>query len=156
MITTEKLQLTKNDFLKILLTIYFKKRWWLFAWIWAFGLYFLCLENRDSFENFIMFFAIFYPVVIVIQNWQYANSKDNKLYLLERSYNINEDMIVGIMSDGTESPIKFEHFIKVIQLKRFYLIYITKNQFICLPKDSFKSKQDKEWFDKEIIMKIKK
>jgi hypothetical protein len=134
MITTEKIQLTSTEFFKILLYTSFKKRWWLFILIWLIGLYSLCKENRDSFDIFFIFFAIFYPIALVIQYWRFANSKDNKLFLLERYYNIFEDKIVGILSDGTESPIKLEHFIKVIQMKRFFCFTLLRINLFIYPK----------------------
>jgi hypothetical protein len=88
--------------------------------------------------------------------WTDAYSKDNKLFLLERYFEIYENKIIEILNDGTKSLIKIEHFIKVIQTKKFYLLYFTKEQYIIITKDSFKRKQDKDWFEREIFMKIEK
>lgn len=156
MITTEKIQLTSLDLFKILLITYFKKKWWLFLLIWAMGASLFLDSRNDSFADFFVVFAISYPIYFLIFYWRYANSKDNKIFLLERYYGISEDKIVGILDDGTESPIKLEHFIKVVELKKFYLLYISKSQFIYIPKDSFKSESDKEWFVKEIVKRIGK
>ena len=103
-----------------------------------------------------MFFAILYPVIFIIQFWLFATSKENKIFLLERHYSIYEDKIVGTLSDGTDNIIKLEHLIKSIQTKRYFLLYISKNQFIYIPNDSFKNDKDKEWFIMKIIMNIKK
>ena len=111
-------------------------------------------DTRDSLGNFLMILFTIYPFIVVFQYWRYANSKDNKIYLLERHYEIYEDKIIGVLSDGTDSTIMIDKFIKVIRLKNTYLLYMSKIQFIYIPKNCFKSEQDKDWFEKEVISKI--
>jgi len=156
MITTEKRQLTSIEYFKLIMTIYIKKRWWLYIWIWAMGLFFLCLEKRGSFENFFLYFSIVFPLLFLFQNWRYAHSKDNKIFLLERYYQIDNEKIVGYLSDGSESLMKLENFNRIAQTKKYYILYLSKNQFIYFDKDSFKSEHDKIWFENEILMNIKK
>ncbi len=93
---------------------------------------------------------------MVIQYRRYAYSKENKVFLLGRYYEIDSDMITGIMEDGTSQPLKTEHFIKIIKTSKYYLLYIAKSQFIYLPVDAFSNNTDIEWFENEIIKKIKK
>lgn len=156
MITTKQFQLTSNDFFKILVTAFFRKNWWIFALIWSIAIMSLFFGNRDSFQNFFIFFAIVYPLAIVIMIWRSVIAKDNRLFLMERYFEIYEDKIIGILIDGSTSTTNNERFIKEMQLKRYYLLYIAKNQFYYIPKAAFKSDQDIEWFEKEIILKIKK
>lgn len=156
MITTSKFQLTSNEFLKIILSVYLKKRWWYFPLIWTFAILFSVDHKIDSFQRFFIYFAIFYPILFLYRYWSYANSKDNKIYLLERYFEIYEDRLVGFLEDGSESTIRCEHFVKFINLKNIYLLYISKNQFIFIPKDAFQTSQDKEWFEKNITLKIKR
>lgn len=86
----------------------------------------------------------------------FANSKDNKLFLLERYFEIDEDRFVGFLIDGTDSTIKIERIIRKIELKDIYLLYVAKNQFIFITKDSFKSDNDRIWFEQKILSNIKK
>ncbi|GEC71762.1 hypothetical protein FFL01_13010 [Flavobacterium flevense] len=102
-----------------------------------------------------MFFSFIYPLLIIFQYWRFANSGDNKIFLLERNYEIDDEKIIGNLSDGTSSTIMNNHLIKTIQLKNAYLLYISKLQFIYIPKDSFITEQDKDWFEKEIVKNIK-
>ena len=91
-----------------------------------------------------------------MQFWRYVTSKDNKIMFLERHFEIDNEKINGIIDQGTYSPIKLEYFIKVDFIRKTYLLYNAKNQFIYIPVDSFESDSDREWFDNEIIKKIKK
>jgi hypothetical protein len=156
MIKTDKFSLTNLDYFKILITTYLKKRWWMISLMLLFGLFFIFKQNKDSFEYFLLFFAFFYPIILLIQYWRYANSKENKLFLIERFFEISEDSITGILTDGSKSIVKLDNIIKVTTLKKYYLLYISKSQFIYIPKNSFMNQQDQEWFTNEIIKKLKK
>jgi hypothetical protein len=156
MITTKKVKLTPKDLFSILILRYIKKRWWLFIWIWGLALILGLDGINDSFDVFFIVFAIIYPILLLIQFWRYVTSKDNKILLLERYYEIDNEKINGIIDKDTYSPIKLEHFIKVDLIRKTYLLYIAKNQFVYIPIDSFESDSDREWFENEIIKKIKK
>jgi hypothetical protein len=156
MITTGPIKLTSKKLFEITLTTYLKRKWWLFAWIWVLAIILVLNNNKDSFDIFLIFFLVLFPIVLVIQFWRYAYSKQNKIFLLERYYEIETDTITGKMEDGTTQPIKIEHFIKVISSSKYYLLYIAKAQFIYVPFNSFKNITEKKWFEDEIVNKIKK
>lgn len=155
MIQTKSIQLTKKQFFITLLSVYLKKRWWLVIWFLLLAILFYSTENRDSGKNFFTFFFFLYPILIVFRYWQFANSKDNKVFLLERNFEITENKIIGNLSDGTVSEILVEHFVKTIEFKKSYLLYLSKIQFIYIPKDSFKNANEENWFKQNIISKIK-
>ena len=156
MITTKKVKLTAKELFSIFMIRYLKKRWWLIAWIWILAIILGFNGIDDSFEVFLIVFAVIYPILLGIQFWRYVTSKDNKLLLLERFYEIDNEKINGIIDEDTYSPIKLEHFIKVDLIRKTYLLYIAKNQFIYIPIDSFETDSDREWFENEIIKHIKK
>lgn len=156
MITTKKVKLTPKELFSILILRYIKKRWWLFVWIWVLAIILGLKEQHDYFDKFFIAFAIISPILLIIQFWSYVVSKDNKLLLLERYYEIDSEKINGIIDKDTYSPIKHEHFIKVDLIRKTYLLYITKNQFIYIPINSFENDSDRERFENEIIKKIKK
>lgn len=155
MIQTNSVQFTTKTFFATLLEVYFKKRWWFLTPLFFASVLFLIKENRDSFENFIMLIGFVYPIIIVFQYWRFANSKDNKVFFLERNYEIYDDKIIGNLSDGTSNEILIIHLIKAINLRKCFLLYLSKNQFLYFPKDSFKSESDKNWFEQKIVSQIK-
>lgn len=156
MIKTKKVKLTPKELFAILIQRYLMQRWWLIAWIWILAIIVGLQDKYDYFTYFLIVFAIVFPILIAIQFWKYAKSKDNKIMLLERHYEIDTEKINGIIDQDTYSPIKLEHFIKVVMIRKTYLLYIAKSQFIYIPIDSFESESDREWFENEIIKKIKK
>lgn len=155
MIKTKKIQLTNKTFFTTLLSVYFKKRWWLLLLMLIIAT--LTLINKDSktSNDFLLYFGFIYPPIILLQYWRFANSKDNKIFLTERDFDIYNDKIIGNLSDGTSSTIMNNNIIKVIELKKAYLLYISKIQFLYFPKEAFQSKNDRKWFENEIIKKVK-
>lgn len=155
MIRTKKVRLSSKEYFKIILSTYIRRRWYLIVLMWILALSFIMRPERDLFVIFFIVFAILYPIIIIFQYWRFANSKDNKLFLIEREYEIDENRIVGSLGDGTESTTLLEHFIKVIDLKEVYLLYLSKNQFVYIPKNSFETGEDRVWFESKVLSKIK-
>ncbi|MGV8094669.1 MAG: YcxB family protein [Mangrovibacterium sp.] len=139
---------------KILIRIYLKKRWWLLAWVWILVVILLFMENRDALANFLIVFIVLFQILLIVQYWFYARSKDNKVFFLSRYYEIDTEKIVGFLEDGTSTPIKIEHFIRAIKIDNYNLLYLSKTQFIYLPNECFKSETDRQWFEKEVLGKI--
>ena len=146
MITTTNIKLIPNEFFKILLKVYFKKRWWYLLLLLLLSIFLLFEKSTGDFRYFFLGFSILYPLLIILQYWRYTNSTDNKIFFLEKHYDIDENQIVAHVSDGSDNTLKREHFVKVIEFKTCYLLYISKAQFVCLPKAAFKTEEDLTWF----------
>lgn len=156
MITTNKIQLTTTSYFKTIMKIFIKKWLWFIVVSWSLAVFISLKEEKNSFLNIYIIFALLYPFIVVIQYWIYAHSKDNRIFLLERYFEIYEDKVVGFLIDGTENTVKNEHFIRVVELSNNYLLYISKNQYLLFPKDCFKSDADMAWFEEKIILNIKR
>jgi len=156
MIKTQEIKITANKFFRLILSIYLKKRWWLLAWIWILVIILLLGGSIGLIEIFLLAFILLFQVIIVGQYWFYAHSKDNRIYLMARHYEIDTDQVVEMMEDGTSSTIRTERFIKMMKTPRYYLLYVARNEYIYLPVCAFQSLADREWFENEIISKIKK
>ena len=150
MITTKKSQLAKKSFLGVLLLSYLKKKWWAIAIIIIYALFFFVLE-----ESHLVDFVLFGVLIgVFIKIWYFAYTKENSILLKERYYEIDDKKIVEVLSSGSSYQIMKEQFIKASQTKNYYLLYYAKEQFFIIDKNSFRSRQDKEWFEKEVFMKI--
>jgi len=156
MIKTQEIKLTANEFFRLILSIYLKKRWWLVAWIWILVVILLFCRQIGLVEIVLLALVLFFQAVIIGQYWFYAHSKENRLYLLARYYEINADQVIELMEDGTSSTIKTERFIKVLKTSSYYLLYVARNEYIYLPVSAFESLSDREWFENEIVNRIKK
>ncbi|MGV8137142.1 MAG: YcxB family protein [Mangrovibacterium sp.] len=156
MITTGKIKLTSQKLFRILIRVYLRKRWWLLVWVWVLLIILLLMEKRDVLTNFLIVFMVLSQIFLVAQYWFYSHSKDNKVFFLSRYYEIDKEKIVGFLEDGTSTPIKIEHFIRVIKIDNYNLLYLSKMQFIYLPKECFTSETDRQWFEEEVLSKIGK
>ena len=156
MIKTQEIKITANEFFRLILSIYLKKRWWLLAWIWILVIILLLGGSIGLIEIFLLAFILLFQVIIVGQYWFYAHSKDNRIYLMARHYEIDTDQVVEMMEDGTSSTIRTERFIKMMKTPRYYLLYVARNEYIYLPVCAFQSLADREWIENEIINKIGK
>jgi hypothetical protein len=153
MITTRRFHLTPVTFFKLLCEMYIKRRWWLMAFIIIMGL--INAIGDYSSGTFFIIMAVIYPVLVVFQLWRYAASPENRNMLLECYYEIDEEEFRTYTSEGSTSSIKLTSFIKAINLQKYYLLYISKAQFIVVTKDCFESRADRDWFEKQILHKIK-
>lgn len=155
MIKTQDIKLTANEFFRLILSIYLKKKWWLLVWVWILIIILLLGGSIGLIEIFLLAFILLFQIIIVGQYWFYAHSKDNRIYLMARYYEINADQVVEMMADGTSSTIKTERFIKLAKTNSYYLLYVARNEYIYLPVGAFQSLADREWFENEIVNRIK-
>jgi energy-coupling factor transporter transmembrane protein EcfT len=156
MIKTKEIRLTGNEFFYLLLSTYIKKRWWLLVWIWAMILILLVGSTMSYIEYLVSIFLILLQIIQILQYWFYANASDNRIYLLPRYFAIDNEQITEHMNDGTSSIIKIDRIIRVMQVRKSYLLFVARNEYIYLPFDAFESQEDLEWFENEVIRKIKK
>lgn len=132
------------------------KKWWLIVSMWALTIVMWFIGDYGAFEYYFTSMAISYPFLLVWKFWRYANSKDNKLFLLERHYEMDKNKITAIIDDDINTTMKMEYFIRAYLIKNNYFLYLSKNQFIYIPIDSFQNKSDLDWFKNEILPQIKK
>jgi len=154
MVTTKVFNITRNTYFNIMLAIYWKKRWWLILLMIAVA--FLSLSSDLHETNFAFIFLLAYPILIVYRLWSFANDKENAGVYLPRYFEIDNSNLIAYGADVFETKLSLSGIIKYIKLNNCYMLYMSKNQHIYLPKDAFKTYQDREWFEQAILSKIKK
>jgi len=123
---------------------------------WVFAIRKLFKNHLNTFDIYVIAISIILPIYCVIHFWRFSYSKENEIFFLERYYTINEEEFVGYLNDGNHNVIKNNYFIKYYEVYNSYLLYISKNQMIYIPKNSFKSTEDLNWFSEKILSKINK
>lgn len=151
MIKTKTVRLSKNKFLGIILLRYLKRRWYLILAVLLLGLFISQKEHPEKIDIFFISICFLYPLLIIIQFWTWVNSKQNKIFLTDRMYEIDEDKITGRTNSISFSTVEKKHFIKNDLILKTYLLYISKGQFFYIPLDSFESEQDRIWFEQNYI-----
>ncbi len=155
MITTKKFSLNKQEFLKLLLIRYWRRRWW--YWSLVFGVFaFLGIYGQDwVYLNSLILLVLLIPVLLYLQFRRYVNSPKNRVFLLERYFEIDTEKITGYV-EGDLSSIKWEHFYKTEFIRNHYLLHFSQGQFICMPVECFQTEADREWFENEVLAKLGK
>jgi hypothetical protein len=59
------------------------------------------------------------------------------------------------MSNGSESSIQIDSFVKAIEVNNIYLLYVNKTNSVYFPKRVFKTMDDEVWFKNNFFLKIK-
>ncbi|WP_165571347.1 YcxB family protein [Flavobacterium reichenbachii] len=132
-----------------------KRRGWLFAFMWMFSSVVLFTGKNDSLSVFIIVLGFIYPILTIYKYWNFANSNENKIIYNERQHEIFPDRIITNMGEISESTIAVQNFIKVLELKDLYLLYLSKGQTLFLPKRIFETTEDENWFRNNVFLKIK-
>ena len=154
MIKTKEFQLTPDLLQNILLIRYFKKRWWLLAWVWVLAILMLFIPGWDNFKTFFIVFAAIYPMLLVYRFWRFSHSKENKIFFVRRVLKITNDLIEDSLEDGTVYPMKIDNFIRHEKIKDNYLLFIAKSIFLVLPMSAFETEEDIKWFENNFLQNI--
>lgn len=156
MIQTHTISLEKSKFLKILLLRYLKTRWPLYGSVFLLAIFISQKSTPDSMDKFFLILCLLYPLMIVFQYWRWVNAKDNQIFLVDRSYDIDGDKITGRTDANNFSIVEKSNFIKTDTLLNTYLLYVSKSQFFYFPFDSFKTEEDRLWFEGNYVKRVKK
>lgn len=130
-----------------------------FIWkIYPFTVAFILIMNwpDETSEYLLDGFLIGYPLYVIISQLIYTYSADNKVFYVERHYEFDTEKMHSYLADGSGGSIAISSFIKFVEKKNYYLLFISKAQFYCIPKDCFQSVEDREWFEEVFLMKLKK
>ncbi|MEZ4802859.1 MAG: YcxB family protein [Gelidibacter sp.] len=150
MIQTKPYALSKSEYAKIVLKTRLKKSWWLLLVIFICGFAFLKNFGKDSFSTFFTIFGFAYPFIVII--WIYIASilKKNN-YLFQETEMAFDNEFLYFKKNGNESKIPSTNILKVVSTHLYWLLYLSKEQFIYVEKDIFFTPEDYNIFCSLII-----
>lgn len=107
---------------------------------------------RDIFWTVISFilFLIFLFFFLLIS----VKPEKDKLLFQKHSFEIDNNFLITYLEDKSNSKIKLSNIIRAVKKFRYYFLYVSQNQLICLSFDSFFSEKDRDIF--ESLLKTKK
>jgi hypothetical protein len=135
MTTTREIKLDERKLFEIYLTRLIQNRWWIYLLIWGMTTYFMYDDSSNDISRFMLVFSILYPIITVLNLWRFVNSDKNKIFFLKRTYELTDDKIIGKLDDESTTEISIKNIIKVVNNKKYYLLYISQGQFLYIPKD---------------------
>ena len=158
MIQTNEFEITQNEYFRILLYHHLRSYWWLYLAFIVSALFHLSTFYTRLISKFLVIFGFIYPLILVLIIFNSAYSKRNKFVLSRRYLIIIPEKISAIFGSDSifdtkiTSEIPLHSVYKTVNLRGYWLLYITRGAFAIVPKSSFKSHADLEKFE-EILKK---
>lgn len=151
MIKTAKYIFPPFTYFKIVIKQNLKKSWWLYALCFLFAMKQLFSDDRSEFSIFMIVFGIVYLPVVLIYYYFWATNKKNEPLFVERQLIFDNGKIVITAQNGITSELLVNHIQKTIENTEYFLLYISKSQFIYLPKKAITN--DSELVELKRILK---
>lgn len=153
LIKTKKYQLDKNDYIRFAFIQLLRKQWWFVAlpiclFICAFllpGTGWWITGGSVTIVGYFLFWIIQFAGVTQLQQGQIMFQK--------MSYEITSQQIMMKINDKQGMPIKWEQILSALSKKDYFIISLSKAQFIHLPHKIFNNQNEIKFF--ESILKRK-
>jgi hypothetical protein len=143
-IDLERFSLDREQYFRILLRNYFARRWWLLILdAVLLGLFIVALIYIPEALQLIHYvgvgIVIFFPVVYVVRFHRYAHAGNNDALFMERTAAMDDDGLSVHFDDGGTDTIPWNQVVRVIEEKEYFLIYVSRQQFVFVSKGAFPS-----------------
>lgn len=149
MIQTKSFKLTRNIYAKIIIAKRLKKSWWLYALMVILGVLYLPKFGKDHFSTFFVIFSFLYPLAIITYLYFWANSKGHQPIFSETKLSFDESFLY-FERNNNETKLSPDTIQNTVSHSDYWLLYISKGQFIYIPKNIFFSEEDYYKFSKMV------
>ncbi|QHI34808.1 hypothetical protein IMCC3317_01520 [Kordia antarctica] len=141
MIETKAYQLTQDTFTKIVMQRLFIKKWWIFALFLLAICYYLFADNQSVADSFLTFLIFGYPLFYIGYTFYWSRSKNHKGLLAETNLEFDDATMLFKKNDN-EIKIPYKNIIRLEDYEKYWLLYISKTNFIYVPKNIFHTEDD--------------
>lgn len=151
-VKTRKYQLSVNQFIKIGMAGIIRKQWWVILIAVAI----MCVYFVQPSIWWIVGGSVGYILYLLFWLIQFAGlsqMEQGKFMFEKLSYEITSQQILLKLNPRQGMPIKWEQIKRAVAGKDFYVLYMSKVQFIYLPYKVFNNENDRKFF--ETILKRK-
>ncbi|HEX2609098.1 MAG TPA: YcxB family protein [Flavisolibacter sp.] len=154
MIETNEFALTKKEYLKIIVFQRLRSSAWIFGMNVVLMIISINRFGKSPVSVFFTVYALLYPLLTFLYLVRWVNLKDNKNVYKPMQLSFGKDKLTASMGQSsvfetpTRSEIAYDTIIKKNKMKDFYLLFVAKNSFVVVPKNTFRSSEDREEFEK--------
>ncbi len=150
-IDLERFALDREQYFRILLRNYFARRWWLLildaVLLVLFVLALIYIPDALQLIHYVgVGILILFPVVYVVRFYRYAFAGNNDAFFMKRSATMDDTDLSVRFDDGDTDTIPWNQVVRVIEGQGYFLIYVSKQQFVFVPKSAFPSQAAAEEF----------
>lgn len=153
MVNTKQYSLTQKEYTKIILKKKLRSSWWLYALMFVIAVFHFNKFGENHFSTFFVIFAFAYPLASFIYLYYWANSKDHQPIFSKTDLSFDNEYLY-FKRNSNESKLSPKTIQRVISSSEFWMLYISKGQFIYVPKNIFHSEEDYKQFAD--IIKVRK
>jgi len=141
-------KINSKEYFRIITKNYFKKQKFIYIFIMIFAIFYLFFfPIKSGVEYYLLpIFLFSIPFYYMFYFLIYAKSNKNKFLFKEINLSFDEKFIYATYNDGSSIQINWKNIVALNILKRYYILYSSKNQFLIFPKDKFLNIQDETAF----------
>jgi len=137
MIKTRPFTPSKFESIRIIFEILFKKLILWYILILCFFL-FIGTPSPDGFDFYLYILepiAVIagYIILLAVYYWFVYSSSKNKLLLMERIYEVDDNLFTVKYADGSHCSYQLSNLSKIVRTKKYMLYYFTKSAFFYIP-----------------------
>ncbi|MGL6194999.1 MAG: YcxB family protein [Thermoguttaceae bacterium] len=105
-----------------------------------------------SLLSFILMLVVVYSI-LVVQFIMFLLSKHANTIQRKRQFSFDSEMMHILLEDGSNSSTKLDHIVASKRSGNYYKLFLNNYQFVPIPVDAFRSQEDREKFETEILGK---
>lgn len=145
MIETKAYRLTQETFTNIVMRRLFVKKWWFFMAFFLLICFHINFKGLYKFDSFWSYLLIGYPLFYIGYTFFWSRSKSHKDFLAETNLEFDK---VSMLFKKNENEVKipYKNIKRLETYDQYWLLYISKRNFIYVPKDIFYTKEDLHTF----------
>jgi len=153
-IATHPYSLDKKKYFNLLVKLFFKRKWYLIVLITAIIIYNISTISENSFARYFVIFGVLYIPIQIYRMYRWVHAKGNANYFIESVLTVDTSFLYFKDIGGNESKVSVATFVKMTQTEDEYLLYLSQNNFSYIPKNAFKTDEDRNFFEEAIKQNI--
>lgn len=153
-ITTHPYCLEQKRYFHLLVTLFFKTKWYIVALMASLLIFYIPKFSEDIFARFVVIFGFLYIPLSIFRIYRWVYAKNNARYFIESVLTVDTSFLYFKDIADNETKISVASFVKMSQTTHEYLLYISQNNFSYIPKSAFKTDEDRAFFEQVITENI--
>ncbi|MFT5890876.1 MAG: hypothetical protein ACI9Y7_000974 [Dokdonia sp.] len=149
-ITTHPYRLEKKRYFNLMVTLFFKRKWYLVVLVVSLLIFYIPKFSEDNFSRFMVILGLMYIPLNIYRIYRWVYAKNNANYFIESTLTVENSFLYFKDIADNETKVSVATFVKMTQTEDEFLLYLSQNNFSYIPKSAFKTDEDRDYFEKMI------
>jgi hypothetical protein len=146
-IATKDVQLTRGEYFRLVVSLLLKRLWPIYVLLVAQTALCLFVDGLEAMSVLGAICIVFFTALVIAYVWWFAGCSDNKIFFIERRFELGDDAIKVWIKGGSYSEIRYDHLARVVKCPKHYLVFTSRQGFFCIPFRAFLSREDMDACD---------